>query len=127
MKITGKVFKIFDTQRISDTFSKREFVLEYADNPMYPQLCIFQCVGKNLGILDTIKPSQSVEVSFNLRGREWIAPSGEKRYFNSLEAWKVTPVVGTDETMEVQQNQKTKEKDPEVTLAELEDGDDLPF
>jgi single-strand DNA-binding protein len=31
---------------------------------------------------------------FNLRGREWVNPQGEKKYFTSLEAWKIDKVAG---------------------------------
>jgi hypothetical protein len=31
----------------------------------------------------------SVEVSFNLRGREWTSPTGDVKYFNTLEAWRI--------------------------------------
>ena len=28
-----------------------------------------------------------IEVEFNLRGREWTSPSGDVRFFNSLDVW----------------------------------------
>ena len=30
-----------------------------------------------------------VEVSFNLRGREWTSPDGVVKYFNTLDAWRI--------------------------------------
>ena len=30
-----------------------------------------------------------IEVSFNIRGREWTSPQGEVKYFNTLEAWRI--------------------------------------
>lgn len=97
MTIKGKVFKLFDLNRVSDTFRKREFVLEYADNPEYPQHVIMQATQNKVSILDSLKEGDVIEVDFNLRGREWIAPSGEKKYFNSLDAWKVTIVEKGDD------------------------------
>ena len=38
MNLTGKIVEIFDTNQIKETFKKREFVVEYADNPSYPEL-----------------------------------------------------------------------------------------
>ena len=118
MKIQGKLFLIKDTQKVSNKFSKREFVLEYADNPMYPQFIEFQFTQKNCDKLDGYKAGQMVEIEFNLRGREWISPQGEKKYFNSLEAWKINKLEAV----------AAEVKQPELTLEDLEEGDDdMPF
>ena len=37
----------------------------------------------------------SVEVSFNLRGREWTSPTGDVKYFNTLEAWRIETAQAT--------------------------------
>ena len=116
MTIKGKIFKIMDLQKVSDSFQKREFVLEYSENPLYPQFVLFQATQKKVEILNAFKVGDFVQVEFNLRGREWISPSGEKKYFNSLEAWKIEKgQIGSTET---------KQPEPLVTK---EQGDDLPF
>jgi hypothetical protein len=33
-------------------------------------------------------------VSFNLKGREWVSPKGETKYFNTLQAFKIEAIVG---------------------------------
>ena len=38
IETTGKLHIIFDTKQVSERFTKREFVVEIADNPKYPQL-----------------------------------------------------------------------------------------
>jgi hypothetical protein len=45
--------------------------------------------------LDAFKVGNQLEVSFNLRGREWTSPAGEVKYFNTLEAWKIERI-GTE-------------------------------
>ena len=35
------------------------------------------------------KPGDKVDISINLRGREWTNPQGEVKVFNTIEAWKV--------------------------------------
>ena len=35
---------------------------------------------------------QEVEVSFNLRGREWKSPQGDVKYFNTLNAFKLDTI-----------------------------------
>jgi hypothetical protein len=92
IETTGKLFKIDETKQVSDKFSKREFVLELADNPKYPQFVLFQLTGDRCGQLDGLGVGDSVRVEFSLRGREWRSPSGEVKYFNSLDVWKLEPV-----------------------------------
>ncbi len=45
MQITGKLHAIFETKQITERFQKREFVVETADNPSYPQMVLFQLTG----------------------------------------------------------------------------------
>lgn len=87
MEVTGKIKMINPTQVVSDKFSKREFVV--TTNDMYPQDILFQLTQDKCTLLDMFKVGDKVEVSFNLRGREWTNPQGEVKYFNSLEAWKI--------------------------------------
>ena len=90
MQITGKLHAIFETKQITERFQKREFVVETADNPSYPQMIVFQLTGDRCQNIDPYKLGDNVTVEFNVRGREWQSPSGEIKYFNSLDAWTVT-------------------------------------
>lgn len=92
MVVEGKLHAKFDTQQISDTFKKREFVLEYVDNPLYPQYVAFQMIQDRVGLIDGYAVGDKIEVTFNLRGREWTSPQGEKKYFNTLEAWRIQKI-----------------------------------
>ncbi len=78
---------IHPTQKITETFSKREFVVTEAGN--YPQHIIFQVTQDKCSLLDSFQVNETVDVNFNLRGREWTSPQGEVKYFNSLEAWRI--------------------------------------
>lgn len=89
---TGKLHTIFETNRVSERFTKREFVIEVADNPKYPQVVLFQLTGDRCAQLDDLKVGDEVRVEFSLRGREWHSPKGETKYFNSLDVWKVEPL-----------------------------------
>ena len=40
-------------------------------------------------MLDKFAVGDNVDVSINLRGREWINPQGEAKYFNSLQGWRI--------------------------------------
>lgn len=90
MEIKAKVEKIFPTQQVSGSFKKREFVVEYADNPQYPELIKFECIQDKCDQLDGFSEGQSVNVSFNLKGRKWTDPQGVDKYFTSLQAWRIS-------------------------------------
>lgn len=90
-KISGTLKVKNDTVQVSEKFSKREFVL--TDNAsMYPQDILFQLTQDKCALLDAFQPNEQLEVSFNLRGREWTSPQGEVKYFNTLEAWRIERV-----------------------------------
>jgi len=89
MDTKGKLHAIFDAQQVTERFRKREFVVELADNPRYPQFVQFQLTGDRCESLDGFQVGDEVQVEFTLRGREWTSPKGEVRYFNSLEVWDV--------------------------------------
>lgn len=86
--ITGKLKVVNETQQIKDTFRKREFVLT-DDSSTYSQHISFQLIQDNCDLLNGFQVGDEVKIMFNLRGREWTSPSGEVKYFNSLDVWKV--------------------------------------
>ncbi len=89
MKVNGKLIEIQATQQISEAFKKRSFVLEYAENPQYPEYVSFELIQDRCELINNFKEGQDVEVSFNLKGRKWVSPEGVTKYFNTLQAWRV--------------------------------------
>jgi len=90
---TGKLHLIFDTKQVSERFTKREFVVELTDSK-YPQMVLFQLTGDRCSQLDSLQVGDEVRVEFSLRGREWKSPSGEVKYFNSLDVWQIEAANG---------------------------------
>jgi len=86
---TGKIHTLFETKQVTERFRKREFVVELADNPRYPQHVLFQMTGDRCEGLDGFSVGDEIRVEFSLRGREWKSPSGDVKFFNSLDVWKV--------------------------------------
>ena len=116
-QLTGTVKVLNDTQQITDTFKKREFVI--TDNSsQYPQDILFQAVQANTDKLNDVNVGDTITVSFNLRGREWVNPQGETKYFNSIQGWRIE-AVQVEETP-VPEGQPISEMD-------AQDPDDLPF
>ena len=91
IEVIGKLHVIGETQQKSERFTKREFVLEIAENPKYPQTVQFQLTGDRVNQLDGLNIGDQVRVEFSLRGREWRSPSGDVKYFNSLDVWRLEP------------------------------------
>tara|TARA_B100001173_G_C15672463_1_gene414273 strand:- start:210 stop:599 length:390 start_codon:yes stop_codon:yes gene_type:complete len=129
MEIKGTIKKISETVQISERFRKREFVIEYASNPDYPQPLQFEMVQDRCELLDSFQEGQQVEISFDLRGREWTNPQGQVKYFNSLQAWKLVAEnhsVESPPPKPIQQNSETSTQEKPGWL-ENEISDDLPF
>lgn len=121
MEIKGKLIVKEDTNFYGEngSFSKREFVVEYAENPQYPEFVKFELIQDKCGLLDMYNVGDMITIGFNLKGRKWTNPKGELVYFNSLQAWKIfggeqaPNPVGTPQA---------------VTATNQDDGmDDLPF
>jgi len=89
MTVDGKLIEKSDTQEISNSFKKREFVIEYAENPQYPEFIKFELIQNNCQQLDSFQLGDEMTISFNLKGRKWTDPKGEVKYFNSLQAWRL--------------------------------------
>ena len=87
MNLEGVIKKIFEEQVITASFKKREFVITTQEQ--YPQDILIELTQDKTGLLNQFKEGNLVSVDINIRGREWINPEGEAKYFNTLQAWKI--------------------------------------
>lgn len=92
MEIKGKVHEVGATQQVSETFKKRDLIVEYAENPTYPEYIRFEALQDKAALLDSFKAGDEVEVFFNLRGRPWTDKTGKTSYFNSLVIWRINAI-----------------------------------
>ncbi len=127
MDVKAKIEKIFPAQQVTASFKKREFVVEFAENPQYPEYVKFECIQDKCDMLDNFSAGQQVTISFNLKGRKWTDPkNGEDKYFNTLQAWKINA-----ESAEPQHQGGNGAPPPPAAGDEpdwlSEDSDDLPF
>ena len=120
MEIKGKVHEVAPTVQVTDSLKKRELILEYIENPQYPEYLKFETVQDKTALLDNVKVGDDVEVFFNLRGRPWTDKTGKKTYFNSLQLWKVNVLGGAN-------NNTVPEYAPPADISSAPDEDDLPF
>ncbi len=88
MEIQGKIKLIGETQSIgSNGFRKRELVLTTEEQ--YPQHIMVEFIQDKTDLLNNYQVGQQIKVGINLRGREWINPQGEAKYFNSIQGWRI--------------------------------------
>ena len=83
------VVEVTPTIDITENFQKRNLIVEYAENPQYPQFISFEVTQKRCDYLDDLNPGDLVEVTFDIKGRKY-QKNGETRYFNSLQAWRIS-------------------------------------
>jgi hypothetical protein len=116
LKLIGKLKRIKDAQQVTDSFKKREFVIE--TDEQYPQTIGFELFQDKVSLIDTFNAGDIVEVFFNVRGREWQKDANsEIRVFNTLNAWRIQKV----------SNEAPAAQMPDAPLAADEVDDDLPF
>jgi len=122
MEVLGKIKTINPEQQVSASFKKRELVVTTEEQ--YPQHIMIEFTQDKCDLLNNYNVGQPVKVSINLRGREWVNPQGETKYFNSIQGWRI-------EKLDAQQQQAppmpaAQTFEPAATFTE-EEHDDLPF
>ena len=126
MEITGKIKWIDEVKTYgSNGFRKREIVITTQEQ--YPQNIIIEFVQDKCELLDSYQIGQDVRIGINLRGREWVNPEGQTKYFNSIQGWRIDQldqVADNDESIPTQKPFETTELD---TNQNDNEEDDLPF
>jgi ABC-type antimicrobial peptide transport system ATPase subunit len=121
MNIKGTIKKIFATETVGNNFQKRKVWVEVTDNPQYPQVIEMEFQGDKTSLADSLSAGQVVDLSINLRGREWTNDKQETKVFNTIVAWKVQVEGG-------QQSQpNTFNRPPETNVPGADDSSTLPF
>jgi len=87
MEITGKIKALNATQEVSASFKKRELVITTEEQ--FPQTIMIEFTQAKCDDLNGYSIGQDVKVGINIRGREWVNPQGETKYFNSIQGWKI--------------------------------------
>lgn len=126
MEVIGKIKFLDETKTYGNNgFRKREVVVTTEEQ--YPQHILVEFVQDKCDLLNSFQLGQNVKIGINLRGREWVNPQGETKYFNSVQGWCIE-AVGTAASPSQEMPpmppasafEAAPEKDNEVE-------DDLPF
>lgn len=87
MEVTGKIKVINATQQISAAYQKREIVITTEEQ--FPQNILIEFMQDRCDLVNPFKIWDKVTVSIKLKGREWVNPQGDYKYFNSIEGWRI--------------------------------------
>lgn len=124
MEVTGKIKVISAEQQISPTFKKKELVI--TTDEQYPQSIMIEFTQDKADLLNNYSIGETVKVSINLGGREWVNPQGETKYFNSIRGWRIEKM-GAPETQTQSPPMPAAEAFAPAQNFKEEDHDDLPF
>ena len=125
MEVQGRIKMVGETQTFgSNGFRKREIVVTTEEQ--YPQHIMVEFVQDKTDLLNSYQVGQQVKISINLRGREWVNPQGETKYFNSIQGWRVEALQGEAAGTNMPPVPPADAFEPAGDLKE-EDHDDLPF
>lgn len=112
MQLQGKIKRVNETQQVTASFKKREFVITTSET--YPQDIILEFTQDKCDVLNAYKVGQEVEVYFNLKGRSFTDKNGIERTFNTLQAWKIGAVGIVNDNFDNVANALSQEDDDEL-------------
>ncbi|GAB5398734.1 MAG: DUF3127 domain-containing protein [Aureisphaera sp.] len=125
MEVQGKIKMIDETKTYGNNgFRKRELVVTTEEQ--YPQHIMIEFVQDKTDLLNQFQVGQNVKVSINLRGREWVNPQGETKYFNSIQGWRIENLEQAVNAPDMPPMPPADAFEPATDFNE-EDHDDLPF
>lgn len=114
MQITATLIKSLPLdQREHNGKVYKKQPIEVITSGEYPDTFKLIFEERTFDTLKTLEKDKQYIFHINLRGRKWQKDAQNVYYFTDLICWKVEPVGAA--------------KQPEVTVADLESGDDLPF
>jgi hypothetical protein len=125
MEVQGRIKMVGETQTFGGNgFRKREVVITTEEQ--YPQHIMVEFVQDKCDLLNSYKAGQQVKISINLRGREWVNPQGETKYFNSIQGWRIEALQADASDGNLPPVPPMDAFEPAGDLNE-DDHDDLPF
>lgn len=135
MEVVGKLKVIEEVKVVGASgFKKRDVVVETAET--YPQFISVSFTQDKCDLVNPFKLGEEVKISINLRGREWVNPQGETKYFNDISGWRIERVGNTQAPSNQSPNSTTSNVAPPSfendafasdSAVNANDSEDLPF
>ena len=127
-ELTGRLVEKYNEQKVTDSFRKREFVVETRESKNdreFIESIKFQVIQDTCALLDNVNLNEDVKVTFNLRGRRY-EKDGKVSYFTNLEAWRVDSLSKGNSAPAAPAQQQSSQPMEQVANTSAPD-DDLPF
>jgi hypothetical protein len=133
-ELSGVIEEVFDTNKVSDRFQKREFVVrteEENNGRTFTDYVKFQLLQDRVDLIDGFEPGQQVKVHFDIKGNRW-EKDGKVNFFTNLNAWRIQPAdenaASGPPAQEAYFPGGTPDSGPtSAPAASSSDDDDLPF
>ena len=123
MEVLGKIKWIDETKTYGNNgFRKRELVVTTEEQ--YPQNILIEFIQDKCDLLNSYQVGQDVKIGINLRGREWVNPEGETKYFNSIQGWRIEKI---EESFDTQLPPMPTKEELNSDQDSNKEPDDLPF
>ena len=123
MEVSGKIKWLDETKTYGNNgFRKREVVITTEEQ--YPQHILVEFIQDKCDLLNAFQMGQSVKIGINLRGREWVNPQGETKYFNSIQGWRIESLESANQSIPPMPPQDAFEP---IGDNQEDEHDDLPF
>ena len=128
MIVEGNLKVIYETKDVgSNGFQMRECVVTTEEQ--YSQDIIIQFTQDKCNLLTSFRVGEKVKVDIDLRGKEWVSPQGETKYFNTIQGWRISSVHDPSQNAQAPTPAQTQ-TNPQQMGAPLpgeEEETDLPF
>ena len=123
MEISGKIKWIDEVRTYgSNGFRKKELVITTQEQ--YPQNILIEFTQEKCELLDKYEIDDNIKIGINIRGREWINPEGQTKYFNSIQGWRIEKI----EIPDIENKPESFTTNTEPPSQDVnEEEDDLPF
>ncbi len=126
-ELTGRLVEKYNEQKVTDSFRKREFVVETRESKNdreFIEAIKFQLTQDKCALLDNVNLNEDVKITFNLRGRRY-EKDGKVSYFTNLEAWRVDSLSKGNSAPAPAQQQSSQPMEQVASTSAPDD--DLPF
>jgi hypothetical protein len=90
MKLRGELTVVYDTNQVTADFRRRNIIVQTNDRGNIEQISL-ELFQDHCNKVDNFGIGDAVVVDFELKGRKWTDKDGVVKYFNTLQAWKITP------------------------------------
>jgi len=89
-KLKGTLIVIKERELVGnyEKFAKRECVLR--ENAFKHEEFLIEFHQDDCSMLTGYAVGDKVSIDFHLRGRSWVNPQGETKYFNSIQGWRIS-------------------------------------